>query len=134
MNLSVRVGFRNDIEIYRCRGLIDQTPVYQRYLAQVNRLRGKYCDPLLLGLYRDTDGIASDNPTVKVGSFANDGRLAVVATQSAANTATTHIRVPGYAFKESDVVGDASVDTTAADGKIVRLGKDGLAILLFEKE
>ena len=33
---------RNDIEIYRCRDLIDKTPHYQAYLAQVNAIKGKY--------------------------------------------------------------------------------------------
>jgi hypothetical protein len=132
VNLSVRIGYRNDIEIYRCRGLIDETPTYQRYLAQVNRLRDHFCDPLLLGLFRDTDGIANDNPAVKTGVFVNGKRLAVVATQSAAKEASTRLHVPGYAFVESGQAGDMGVTAVpGSDEAAVRAGRDGLAVLLF---
>jgi hypothetical protein len=133
VNLSVLKGLRNDIEIYRCRDLIDKTPVYQAYLAQVNRLREKYAELLLLGLYRDTEGIVHDNAKVAARGFANGNRLAVVVTQSAEKTATTRICVPGYAFVESDCVGDMKVEA-AADGVTVQAGRDGIAVLVWQKQ
>lgn len=130
VNHAMLKGLRSDIEIYRCRDLIDKTPNYQQHLARVNRLKDKYADLLLLGRYRDTDGLENDNPKVQARGFANGNRLAVVVTQSAEKTATTRIRVPGYAFVESDCVGDMKTEA-AADGVTVQAGRDGIAVLVF---
>ena len=116
MNHNVLIGLRNDIEIYRCRDLIDKTPHYQRYLAQVNRLRDKYREVLLLGTYRDTDGFASDNPRVSARSFVNGNRMAIVVTQSFGDAAVTGIRVPGYSYKESGSVGEVKIDAAPGGG------------------
>ena len=133
VNLSVLRGLRNDIEIYRCRDLIDMTPGYQAYLAKVNRLRDKYCELLLAGLYRDSDGFVSDNPKVSAGCFTNGSRLAIVVTQSAEKTATTRVRVPGFGFKESDGVGEVNVDTLPDGAQTVRVDQHGLVVLVYEK-
>jgi len=134
VNLSVLKGLRNDIEIYRCRDLIDKTPVYQAYLAKVNRLRDRYCDLLLSGRYCDTEGFASDNPQVATRCFVKGSRMAVVATQSSEKTVTTRIRVPGYRFKESCGVGEVKVDTLADGTQTIRVGQHGLLVLVYEVE
>jgi hypothetical protein len=134
VNHAMLKGLRSDIEIYRCRDLIDKTPNYQRHLAKVNRLKDKYAELLLLGLYRDTDGIVNGNAKVEARSFVNGNRLAIVVTQSSEKTATTLIRVPGYAFQESDSVGEVKVDAAAKDGQTVTVGRDGLAVLVYQKE
>ena len=134
VNHAMLKGLRNDIEIYRCRDLIDKTPTYQRHLAQVNRLKDKYCDLLLAGLYRDTDGFLSDNPKVNARCFVNGKRLAVVATQSAEQTAVTRIRVPGFVFRESDAVGDVRITPADGGGQNVQVGRDGVAVLIYQKE
>jgi hypothetical protein len=41
VNHTVLKGLRNDVEIYRARALIDETPHYQQYLAKINRLKDK---------------------------------------------------------------------------------------------
>ncbi|MBR1570915.1 MAG: hypothetical protein IJ651_09320, partial [Bacteroidales bacterium] len=38
VNNTLLKGLRNDIEVFRCRGLIDETPVYQAHLARINAL------------------------------------------------------------------------------------------------
>ncbi len=133
VNHSMLKGLRSDIEIYRCRDLIDKTPTYQLHLAKVNRLKDKYADLLLLGLYTDTDGIENDNPKVEARGFNGGNRLAVVVTQSAAKLAATRIRVPGYAFQEADGVGEIKAES-AADGVAVQAGRDGIAVLVFRKQ
>lgn len=130
VNHAMLKGLRSDIEIYRCRDLIDKTPLYQEHLAKVNRLKDKYEELLLLGFYRDTDGIENDNAKVDARGFANGDRLAVVVTQSSEKMATAHIRVPGYSFKESDGVGEVAME----GAHTVRLGRDGLAVLVYRKE
>ena len=132
VNHAMLKGLRSDIEIYRCRDLIDKAPTYQQHLAKVNRLKDKYADLLLLGRYTDTDGIENGNPKVEARGFARDSRLAVVVTQSAEKMAETRIGVPGFAYVESEGVGEIKVEP-AADGVSVQAGRDGIAVLVFEK-
>ena len=133
VNHAVLKGLRNDIEIYRCRDLIDKTPNYQRYLAQVSALRDKYADLLLLGMYRDTDGFSIDNPKISARSFVNDSRMAVVMTQSGTPSETARIIAPGWRYQESAGVGDFRIDGADDSKPSVALGKHGLAVLLYEK-
>ena len=134
VNHSMLKGLRSDIEIYRCRDLIDKTPNYQQHLAKVNRLKDKYSDLLLLGRYTDTDGIVNDNAKVLARGFVNGNRLAVVMTQSAEKTVSTRIRVPGYAFVESESVGEMKVSPAMDGGQSIQAGRDGLAVLVYRKE
>lgn len=133
VNHAMLKGLRSDIEIYRCRDLIDKTPDYRRHLAQVNRLKDTYADLLLLGRYTDTDGIVNSNAKVEARGFANGDRLAVVVTQSAEKSAATRITVPGHVFAECDSVGEMKVENTDG-GADVRAGRDGIAVLLFKRK
>jgi len=133
VNHAMLKGLRSDIEIYRCRDLIDKTPTYQQHLANVNRLKDKYADLLLLGRYTDTDGIVNDNVKVEARGFANGDRLAVVVTQSTEKTAATRICAPGYAFVDSDGVGEMKIEK-AGDGVAVQAVRDGIAVLVFKRK
>jgi len=134
VNHTLLTGLRNDIEIYRCRGLIDQVPHYQQYLAKINHLKKKYSDLLLSGNYHDTEGFSSDNiTTIKARSFINGNRMAVVATHNKDLTASTKITVPGYRFKESSVIGDVKITNVSENKQELTIGKNGLGILIFER-
>lgn len=130
VNLTVLKGLRNDIEIYRCRGLIDQTPRYQAYLAQVNAIKEKYSDLLLEGRFAYQDYFTCHNPIVQSRCFVNGQRMAVVVTSEEARRQTAKLTVPGFLFKESSTLGDAKVSRS---GEKVSLGQYGLAVLIFEK-
>ena len=134
VNHAMLKGLRNDIEIYRCRDLIDKTPLYQHHLAEVNRLKDKYCDVLLLGRYRDTDGLVNANPKVLARCYAHGSQMGVVVTQSSEAEASTRIRIPGYTFRESDSTGNVTVQPTADGWQTVKIERHGLAVLIFEKE
>lgn len=132
VNLTLLKGLCNDIEIYRCRSLIDETPNYQAYLAKVNAIRNKYTDCLMLGTYRDVLGFENSNAKVQAKGFFGKDRVAVVATNEfEKGVVSTAIKVPGYRFAEASTLGDAKV---AEGGKSVSLGQYGLAVLVFEKE
>lgn len=132
VNMTLLKGLLNDIEIYRCRSLIDETPNYQAYLARVNAIRNKYTDCLMLGTFRDVLGFENSNKAVQAKGFFGEKRVAVVATNEFEKGAlTTSISVPGYRYADSSVLGDAVV---AEGGKSVTLGQYGLAVLVFEKE
>jgi len=134
VNNTVLDGQRNDIEIYRCRNIISDTPVYQAYLAQANAIKSRYKECLLLGTYNDIFGFTSTNHDVDARSFINGDKLAVVAANQKTGqpqVLKTEITVPGYHFIESSVTGSASVD---GSGKSITLGQFDMAVLLFEKD
>ncbi|MDE7407351.1 MAG: hypothetical protein K2M76_02925, partial [Muribaculaceae bacterium] len=125
VNNTILKGLRNDIEIYRCRGLIDETPVYQAYLAKVNEIKTKYADLLLAGTYRDTDGFTSTNKGIEARAFTNGDGMAIVATRTlSGEPENTIIEVPGYKYVESATLGGAKV---ADNGGKVTLGQHDLA-------
>ncbi|MBR0246294.1 MAG: hypothetical protein IJQ61_07470 [Bacteroidales bacterium] len=131
VNLTVLKGLRNDIEIFRCRGLIDETPHYQAYLAQVNALKDRFSDLLLKGRFSYKDFFTSKNDNVEARSFVNGNALAIVLTSEEDRAQKTRLEVPGYKFSAYGTIGKATV---SRDGKKVKLGKHGLAVLVFEKE
>ena len=130
VNLTVLKGLRNDIEIFRCRGLIDETPHYQAYLAKVNAIKERYAGLLLEGRFAYKDFFSCSNPKVETRCFERDGRLAIVATSEEAARQRARLDVPGYRFVEASVLGKAR---TGRSGKRLSLCKHALAVLIYEK-
>ena len=128
VNNTLLKGLRNDIEVFRCRGLIDETPVYQAHLAQVNAIRHEFPELLLEGRYTAMDGFSCTNPAIVARSYTVPGRMAVVATYTGEGSAKGRIKVPEYRLLESRIIGPAKVAGNALD-----LGQNGLAVLIFEK-
>ena len=134
VNNAILKGLRNDIEIYRCRDLIDKTPNYQRYLAKVNAIKEKYNELLLVGTYRDVDGFSNTNANVEARAYTNGNGMAIVVTQTGTGIQKTVINVPGYRFKESSTLGTAKVTSATAAGQQISLGQYDLAVLVYEKK
>ncbi|OAM88292.1 hypothetical protein AW736_19105, partial [Termitidicoccus mucosus] len=133
VNRAVLLGLRSDVEIYRCRRTIAETPYYQSYLAKIDALRQRQADLLLEGRYTDTDGFANSNTEVQARSFTLGKRMAIVATQSAKDAAAATITVPaGYKYAGHDAVGDAEVTPASAAEIHLVLPRHALAVLLFE--
>jgi len=130
VNLTVLLGLRNDVEIYRCRKTIKETPHYKQYLKQVNELRSRNWKLLMEGTFKDTEGLFYDNKEIDVKSFEYKNRKAVVLAQSHLNRASTTIYVPGYAYDSFDGVGSVSVRLDNGLPR-VSLGKHGLAVVIF---
>lgn len=135
VNNTVLDGQRNDIEIYRCRGIISDTPVYQAYLKQVNDIKEKYKECLLLGRYNDVFGFTCSNDALDARSFlSEDGKrmAVVVAHQDMDNNdrMSAVIDVPGFRLIDSSVTGQGQVYERF--GHRVRLGQYDMAVLLFE--
>ena len=133
INHTVLKGLRNDVEIYRCRGLIDETPHYQAYLTQVNQLKERFKDLLLLGRYTDTEGFQHSNSAIEARRFENGNKAAIVLTQSHLVTANTVVDIPsGYTFHESGQVGIGTVRLTG-NSLTVTLPKHGLTVVVLQK-
>ena len=127
---------RNNLQTFRLRATIDETPVYQKYLFRANQLKEKYSSLLLLGTYRDTEGFSIDNDReIKARSFENGNQMAIVmmTQQSSITEAKTQISVPGYKYQESEGVGDARVIAGTNDKQTIILGKDGLMVLIYDR-
>lgn len=133
VNNALLKGLRNDIEIYRCRDLIDKTPNYQRYLAKVNAIKEKYNTLLLVGSYRDVEGFKNPNEKVEARAYTHENGMAIVATQTGPGIQKTVLEVPGYRFKEASTLGKATVNSGAA-GQQISLGQYDLAVLIYEKK
>ena len=137
VNNTVLDGQRNDIEIWRCRGIISDAPVYQAYLKQANDIKEKYKECLLLGRYNDVFGFTCSNGKLDSRSFVSeDGKkmAVVVAHQDTRNPEqmSAVIDAPGYRFVDSSVTGNGRV--TERRGHRVSLDQFDMAVLLFEKE
>lgn len=130
VNHALLKGLRSDVEIYRCRRTIAETPRYQTYLARANTLRQRQARFLLEGRYRDTLDFTCDNAEVDARGFLAGDLLAVVATQSHLREAAATIRAPGFTFIDHDGIGDPLTDRDG-DGVRVRLERHALAVLIF---
>ncbi|MBO7603257.1 MAG: hypothetical protein J6S97_02450 [Bacteroidales bacterium] len=134
VNNTVLDGQRNDIEVFRCRGIISDAPVYQAYLAQVNAIKDKYKDCLLMGRYNDKLGFSCSNGSLDARAFVSGDKMAVVVANQQMNTTKkqrTRIEVPGYSFVEASATGTGKINRK---GSRVTLGRYDLAVLIFQKQ
>ena len=129
VNNTLLKGLRNDIEVFRCRGLIDETPVYQAHLAKVNALRHAWPELLLEGRYTATDGFRCSNAALTARSYCAGDRMAVVVTNTGEEPQKGTVRVPGYRFVEG-----RNLDFDSLSSSTVNLKQHDLVVLVYEKE
>jgi hypothetical protein len=132
VNYTLTRGLRNDVEIYRCRKTIKETPRYERYLNEVNRLKNKYQDLLLLGKFDDECGIEISDRNIEAKSFISGNKKAIVATQSKADFIEGEFSVPGDSYVEHDGIGDFSIEVNAKKIKI-SLRRNAVAVIVMSK-
>ena len=128
VNNTLLKGLRNDIEVFRCRGLIDETPVYQAHLAKINALRHTWPELLLEGRYTATDGFRCSNPSLVARSYTAGNRMAIVVTNLDESPRKGKLDVPGYRFVEG-----RDLDGRALNSSSVHLEQHGLNVLIYEK-
>ena len=134
VNYTLLDGQRNDIEIYRCRDIISDTPKYQAYLGQANWIKAAYGNCLMAGRYMDVLGFSNSNEDVDARAFVSaDGNemVIVAANQWKDACVTTAIEVPGYSYADSMTLGDAKV---GAWGRKLSLKRYGLAALRYVRD
>jgi hypothetical protein len=130
VNLALLRGLLSDVEVHRCRSLIDQTPHYKAYLTKANRLRDKYRRLILNGRFQDTDGAECDNPELSWAVFTAGDELALVATQSHLEQASANFLLPGYQLVEVDSLNN---DASHSGDLSLTLPRHSLAVALFRK-
>ena len=118
----------SDVEIYRCKKTIAETPHYQEYLGKANRFRSRFAHLLDGAVFRSTLLHRLDNPEMdSAGYLAPDGAAVVIATQSHKPELSAKLEVPGKELADQGFLGDGTI---AADGTLI-LKKHALAILVF---
>ena len=128
VNNTLLKGLVNDIEVFRCRGLIDETPVYQAHLAKVNAIRHEFPELLLRGRFLADEGFTCSHPEVVARAFAAGDSLAIVSTYTGIGVAHASLRVPGYRFITARTIGDARVRRGS-----LRFGQNGLAVSVYRR-
>jgi hypothetical protein len=120
VNHNLLVGLRSDVEIWRCRGLVDDTPKYQKKLAEINALRRRH--PILLtGAFTGPDGLTVESGDGLLAAGYTEGdRVAVVVCTPRDSTASGTVSVTGMTC----VGGNGSVN----------LAENGIAVLEFQKQ
>lgn len=129
VNNTLLKGLRNDIEVFRCRGLIDETPVYQRHLAKINAIRNEFPGLLLDGRYTATDGFLCSDPDITARSYSSGDSLAVAATFTGSGSCGATIEAPGYILADYRTIGNARVNKNK-----VLLAQNDLVVLIFVKK
>lgn len=132
VNLALRRGLRSDVEIYRCRALIDETPHYKEYLTLADAFRDRNRELVLNGLFRDTVGAGCDNPEIGYSVFEADGKTGVVLT-SGKTAVQAVVTVPGGRFIGVDRVREGSAKALSPERIAVELPPDSLLLLIFER-
>jgi hypothetical protein len=128
VNLALMMGLIHDVEIYRCRRTIAQTPRYQEHLGRINALRDRWHDLLVRGTYRDTLGFKIDNPEAEARCFISGQRMAVVLTQSHLPEIEVSVTAPGYKLVATD--GTGSFNFT---GNKAQLKRHAVGVAIFER-
>lgn len=130
VNEMILLGSHSDIEIYRCRTTIAETPHYQEYLGKVNALRARYADLMLTGTFNSTLGYSVDNKKIRSNSFVNGNRMAVVMAHREDTEETVRVTCPPeWHLKEwSSALGDVREE----NGALI-LPRYALAVMIFEK-
>lgn len=128
VNNTLLKGLRNDIEVFRCRGLIDETPVYQAHLAKINALRHTWPELLLEGRYTAIDGFTCSNPSLTARSYTSGNRMAIVVSNTGEKIQKGKITVPGYRFVEGK-----NLEGKKLSSPSVNLGQYELNVLIYEK-
>ncbi|WP_294483054.1 DUF6259 domain-containing protein [uncultured Victivallis sp.] len=130
VNQMLLLGSRSDVEIYRCRATIAETPHYQAYLAKANALRERFGRLLYEGKFSAETFHSVSNTEVQTNSFLLGDELAVLLTQSNRELLRTEVAAPGFQLVRMDSV---SGDVTMENG-VVALPRNGFAVLLYRRE
>lgn len=132
VNLAVRRGLRSDVEIYRCRALIDETPHYKEYLTLTDAFRDRNRELVLNGLFRDTVGASCDNPAIGYAVFEAEGKTGVVLT-SGKTAERAAVTVPGGRFTGFDRIREGSAKALSPERVEIELPPESLLLLIFER-
>ncbi len=130
VNFALVKGLRSDVEIYRCRRTIAETPHYGEYLKRANCLRDKYRSLILNGEFHDDDYFEADTDGLTAACFRNGDEIAVMVTQSHRDNMKFKLDIPGFKLIDTDGLNGWNVTPENDKGLYqVELTRNGLALL-----
>ena len=132
VNHALRLGLHSDVEIYRCRALIDETPRYKAYLTVADAFRARNREFLRDGRFRDICGASCSTPALEYSVFDTSGTRGVILTQSSESVVTARITVPGGRYRSSDRIGEATALADSPESVIVMVPCNTLLLLKFD--
>lgn len=132
VNRALLKGLRSDVEIYRCRKTIAETPHYREYLREANRLRDKYRDIILNGIYCDNDFYELDNPEIDASCFRNGDEMAILLTQSHRDLLSAKLKVTGFELLNTDGLNKFKTTNIDDVNYQLELPRHSLALLHFK--
>jgi hypothetical protein len=133
VNHAILRGYRSDVEIYRCRATIAETPHYQGYLKKANDLRQKYCSLLLEGQYQDNQGFdLQGDEGIDAKAFKNNDKMAVAITHELAGELEGKLKVSGYKYVEESGIGDYSLKQNG-ESIDIKISKNSLIVVILQK-
>lgn len=133
VNHVLLLGLHSDVEIYRCRATVAETPVYAEYLAKACALRQELKAFLFEGRYLDVEPFTLSNPEIDASAFSSGDRMAVLLTQSRSERLCGELSLPGFAFERQTGIGEFKVEPSKSGAVSVELAKDSLAALIFKR-
>ncbi len=134
VNRALRNGFRSDVEIYRCRRTIAETPNYAKYLKEANRLRDRYRHLILNGKFIDKDVFSLANDEIDSSSFSAGDEVAVILTQSHKDSISGELTVAGAELLDYDGLNKFEVKDKGNGRFSVSLGRHGLVVIRCRKK
>ncbi len=133
VNHAVQLGLRSDVEIYRCRATIAETPKYGAYLAKADALRQEFKAFLHEGKFLDDAPLSISKAEIRAKAFESGSRLLVVATHRLSKTLKGSIVAKGFKFVSAKGLGEFKTSAGKGGKVAVELPEDSMALLLFEK-
>jgi hypothetical protein len=130
VNFAFLYGFRYEMELryLKDRDVIrqDMHREWKEYAFAVGRLRKKYEDVLLTGVYREQEGIQNNNPQILCELFEGETRSAIALWNDTNDIQQVDLSVAG-----SQIVSWETVDGSG-EGMLKLLKPGAVAILLLE--
>lgn len=130
INRGVLLGLRHNLAVHRLRSLVTDRPVYQSYLAEVNKIVEQYKTVLLAGDFKDNEGFQTNNMAVQARSYMKGNEMAIVMAHESTKEQTVQLVSPGYKLKDFSQLGGVRYNESTGE---VKMPVDGLLVLLFEK-
>jgi len=132
VNHAVQMGLKTDVEIYRCRATIAETPKYGAWLKDANGLRKEFSDFVAFGTYLDDVPVTCSNPEIRMKAYAYEDKLLLFAAQRHEDTLSGTITVAGYEYDYHKGLGEFQLDSRDS-GLVLQLSANALVAIVLEK-
>lgn len=135
VNWALLRGFRSDVEIHRCRALIDETPNYQNYLTKANHFRSRNRDLILNGRFLEHQSFSCDSGELYYSVFSTATEYGVLLTQNHKSCVSALIssELDSLEYTGSDCIGEAECKMVSPCSCNVTIKKNAVLLIRFRR-